>query len=230
MRRPGSRSGGVLLVRAVERFGQSMYRHGLQAPRNMFMPLFSLPLPVNPRPEQLTYERFREILAKLVTDLDGAEAELARVGEAPVKLTVDLARIRLDLDGNGVAEERERLSAVVVTLAQGARRRGLRTPAGVDSFPVGFDLADVYWMRGYANLIAVTTEFFLAHDFRASFDATFHMLFPRAGLPGSRRVRGADRPSRRAWSGDRSSMPSPLFTWCAGRWSSPGAWPAFTRA
>ena len=101
--------GGVLLVRAVERFGQSMYRHGLQAPREIgtILPLFGLPLPFNPAPEPMTYDAFRTILARLVQDLDVAEAELARVGDGPVKLTVDIARIRLDLDGNGVADERE---------------------------------------------------------------------------------------------------------------------------
>src|SRR5262245_48714557 len=50
--------GGMLLVRAVERFGQSMYRHGLQAPREAGMPLFSLPVRYNASPEPLTYEAF----------------------------------------------------------------------------------------------------------------------------------------------------------------------------
>jgi len=180
--------GGVMLARAVERFGQSLYRHGLQAPRTMFLPLFNLPLPVNPHPQPLTYERFREIFAQLVRDLDATEAELARVGNAEVKLTVDLARVRLDVNGNGVAEEREKLSAIIESLAQGARRRAIAAPAGGNSFPVAFDLADVYWMRGYANLIAFSAEFFLAHDFRTTFDSTFHLFFPRAGLPFSRLI------------------------------------------
>jgi hypothetical protein len=177
--------GGVLLVRAVERLGQNLYRHGLQTPRTMFLPLFSLPVPVNPRPEALTYERLREIFAQLVRDLDAAETELARVEAADVKLPVDLARITLDLNGDGVANDREKLPVIIESLAQGARRRGIKTATG-DSFPVSFDLADVYWMRGYANLVAVTAEFFLAHDFRATFDATFHLFFPRADLPFAR--------------------------------------------
>jgi hypothetical protein len=180
--------GGVLMARAVERFGQSMYRHGLQTPRNAFLPFFSLPLAYNPRPEPLTYEGFRAILARLVADLDAAERELARVGDAPVKLHVDLARIRLDLDASGTADEREKLSAIVETLARAARRRNIATPGARsgESFPVGFDTADVYWLRGYANLMAVSAEFFLAYDFRYTFDATFHMFFPRAGLPFER--------------------------------------------
>jgi hypothetical protein len=183
--------GGVLLVRAVERFGQSMYRHGLQAPREigMLLPLFGLPLPHNPTPEPLTYEAFRAILARLVQDLDAVEAELARVGDSPVKLSVDIARIRLDLDGNGVGEEREKLSSLVFSLSWTARRRALAGAPGAESLPVSFDLADVYWLRGYAHVMAVSAEFFLAYDFRATFDATFHLFFPRAGLPFSRLIR-----------------------------------------
>jgi len=177
--------GGVLLLRAVERFGQSLYRHGLQAPRNGFLPLFGLPLAFNPNPEALTYDGFRMMFTVLVRDLDAADAELARVGESPVKLSVDLARIRLDLDANGVADARETLTALIGGLALAPQPRGTAPPAA-GSLPVGFDLADVTWMRGYANLMAASAEFFLAHDFRATFDATFHMFFPRAGLPFSR--------------------------------------------
>jgi hypothetical protein len=180
--------GGVMLARAVERFGQGLYRHGLQAPRTMLLPLFDLPVPVNPRPQPLSYEQLRELFAQLVLDLDAAEAELARVTQDDVKLKVDLARIRLDLDGNGIGEDREKLSAIISTLAEGARRRGMRAPSGDDSFPVAFDVADAYWMRGYANLIGFAAEFFLAHDFRATFDATFHLFFPHAGLPFGRMV------------------------------------------
>jgi hypothetical protein len=180
--------GGVLLIRAVERFGQSMYRHGLQAPRNGATPLFTLPLAFNPNPEPLTYDAFRVILVRLVEDLDAAHAELARVGDRPVKLTVDIARIRLDLDANGAADERERLSSMVVSLAWAARRRG-NWVAGGENFPVSFDTADVHWLRGYTQILAVSAEFLLGHDFRATFDATFHLFFPRAGLPFSRLVR-----------------------------------------
>ncbi len=50
--------GGVMLVRAVERFGLSLYRHGMQAPSDRMLgpPLFGLPLAHNPKPEPLTYD------------------------------------------------------------------------------------------------------------------------------------------------------------------------------
>jgi hypothetical protein len=115
-----------------------------------------------------------------------------------VKLQVDLARIRLDLDASGAADERETLSAVVQALAQAARRRnaGATGARSGESFAVGFDTADAFWLRGYANLIAVSAEFLLAHDFRTTFDATFHFFFPRAGLPFSRQLEEPAVPGR----------------------------------
>ena len=46
-----------------------------------------------------------------------------------------------------------------------------------------FDRADGYWLQGYAKLLMALVDFWLAHDFRNAFDASFQMLFPRAGLP-----------------------------------------------
>jgi hypothetical protein len=52
-----------------------------------------------------------------------------------------------------------------------------------EAFVVAFDTADIYWLRGYANLLATVSDFWLAFDFRETFDLTFHLIFPRAGLP-----------------------------------------------
>ena len=91
--------GGLLMARAVERFGQGMYRHALEMPRTMAMvgmPLFSLPIANNPRPEPLTYEGFRTIFARLVDDLDAAEKELAAIGDAPFKVQLEPPATKTD--------------------------------------------------------------------------------------------------------------------------------------
>ena len=54
-----------------------------------------------------------------------------------------------------------------------------------EGFIVTFDRADAAWLRGYANLLSALLEFMLAHDGKASFDASAHMLFPEAGLPNA---------------------------------------------
>ncbi len=48
---------------------------------------------------------------------------------------------------------------------------------------VDFDTADIYWLRGYGSFLGAFGQLLLAHDFSAAFDKTFHIYFPKAGLP-----------------------------------------------
>ena len=50
-------------------------------------------------------------------------------------------------------------------------------------FTIDFDGSDAPWLRGYSHLLMGLGEFLLAHDWRQSFDHSFHALFPRSGLP-----------------------------------------------
>jgi hypothetical protein len=119
----------------------------------------------------------REIFQRLVSDLDRAEASLARLGDAPVRLPVDPMALRLDFDADGKTGARETLGALLAGLMGGP---GPQPAAG--SLKVSFDTADIYWMRGYGRFISSFAQFFLAHDFHESFDKTFHLFFPGAGL------------------------------------------------
>jgi hypothetical protein len=168
--------GGVRFVRAVARLAQSMYRHGLEAPRTFMVPMLRLPVPRNPNPAPLTYDGFRTILQQFADDLAQAEATLAPLN-ADVKLPIDLARVHLDLDGDGRVADEERLWSILGLVD--ARSRG----SAPDTFVIAFDKGDVYWMRGYAHLLMAIAETWLAHDFRPTFEQTFHLFFPRAGLP-----------------------------------------------
>jgi hypothetical protein len=179
--------GGIRFVRAIERLGQGLHRHGLQAPRTMMLPILRLPVPVNPNPAPLSYAGFRAILERFAADLAQAEAALAEVGPLEAKLTLDLARVRLDLDGDGSAREDERLWSILGVIAPQSRGAG-------DTFTVAFDEGDVHWLRGYSHLLMAIVEFWLAHEFAVMFDHTFHMFFPRAQLPFAAAL-GADRPS-----------------------------------
>jgi len=170
--------GMLAFAAAVERLGQSLHRHGLETPqsRMMTLPILRLPVPPNRQPEKLDYRMFRAILQNLVADLTAAEAQLAATGGNDVTLSVDLLQVRLDLDGDGKAGDYETLGAMLQALSQG--------PApGAAGMAISFDTADIYWLRGYAQFIMAAAEFTLAHDFQSTFDKTFHMFFPNAGLP-----------------------------------------------
>jgi hypothetical protein len=175
--------GSVQFLRTVEGLAQDMYRHGLEPPRDvaMLLPFFRFPLPANPRPEPLDYEKMRGIFKRALAGFAQTDETLGRMGEAEVKLPVAIALARLDLDGNGTAEPQESLFGVFNATLAG----GNMPPEAAERFIVTFDRGDAAWLRGYANLLSALIEFLLAHDGKASFDVSAHMLFPRAGLPNA---------------------------------------------
>lgn len=168
--------GTLKFLLGIEHAAQALHRHGLEVRggARMGLPILRLPVPPNPKPEPLDYAKFRAIFAALVSDLAAAEAELEEVGDVPVKLPLDVLRLRLDMDGDGKASDYESVAAIIGDLN---RSQG---PAAAS---VAFDTADVYWLRGYGHFLMGFSQFLLAHDFHDMFDKTFHVYFPRAGLP-----------------------------------------------
>lgn len=175
--------GVTQFMRAIEGMAQAMYRHGLEPPRGMeqSLPFFRFPLPRNPSPEPLDYETLRGIFVAAVDGLAKADATLAAMGENDVKLPIAIGLARLDLNGDGKAEDGETLWRVLDSSLGG----GNIPLEGVERFIISFDRADAAWLRGYTHLLRAMMQFGLAHDGRKSFEASFHMLFPRAGLPNA---------------------------------------------
>jgi hypothetical protein len=174
--------GGVQFIQAIEGFGQGLYRYGITSahPRRSGMallPLFRIPIPQNPEPEKIDYEKLRGVLARLVDNLGVAEATLATAGHSPIEVSLNIGLIRLDLNGDGVGSADEALSHVLSRVAR-MRRSGDNDPLLVD-----FDSSDVPWLQAYCNLLMALAEFPLAHDWHTAFEATFHELFPSADLP-----------------------------------------------
>ena len=180
--------GAVQFLAAVEGLGRNLYRHGLRgASEESFgglveLPFLRLPVPVNPQPEPLTYEGFRAILAGFVDDLAAAEATLAAVGPGDADLPLNLGKIHLDLDGDGMASEEEALWRIFAAVA-GVSWLDADVAA---EFTADFDAADAPWLRAYCHLLSAMAEFLLAHDWQTAFDTTFHAVFPDAGLPSAR--------------------------------------------
>jgi hypothetical protein len=177
--------GIVRFTRAIEYLGRSLHRYGLRAPKQFGVPILRMPVPENLDPEPLTYEAFRAVLQNFVDDLGSADAALAAVPDAPVKLTLDVYQIRLDLVGDGVLREEGRLWSIFAGVARGGRNLP-------DDHVVTLDKADAHWLRGYCNMMMAFTEWWLAYDSRDMFDASFGLFFPRAGL-ADRFARDEDR-------------------------------------
>lgn len=164
---------------ALELLAGGLHRHGFESPKSFMLPLMQLPVPDNPNPEPLTYEDFRAILVAFRDRLEKSAATLGSVpANADIGMVVDLTRAGIDLNEDGTIAPDESFAAIMAALS-----RNGGTPDAAVSLTFRFDRADGYWLQGYAEFLMAQADFWLAHDFRAMFDGSFHMLFPRAKLP-----------------------------------------------
>jgi len=172
-------------VQGIEHFSQGLYRHGFAAPETGPMgPAMVMPVPPNPSPEALDYDKVRALLQGLVTDMDAARGSLLSAGVlGDYVVPVDVMKIRIDLNADGSAEAGESIGGVLVGMfgAQMATT-GTDAPAMPDA-TIGFDRADAIWLAGYSQVLAAQADYLLAHDFHDLVNVAFHRLFPKAGLP-----------------------------------------------
>jgi len=174
---------GVGLIRfaaAIEGFAQGLYRHGFAAPDGgpmMGRPL-AMPVPPNPNPEPLTYEKFRAMLQRLVDALDAARPVLLEAGASgDYVVPIELLRIHVDVDADGTVTDAETVGAILNAMF------GSAAAGSPPQVTIGFDRADALWLAGYTEVLAAQADFLLAHDFRRMVESTFHRIFPHAGLP-----------------------------------------------
>ncbi len=171
--------GMVQVIRGMERLMQSLYHHGARdsAVRN-FLPILRLPVPENPTPETLTYDVARQILQTFLDDLNQAQATLAEVKDPAVKLSLRIGLIRMDVNGDGQADDNElfwkafsRMTLIPVTAQQAQR------------FFIAFDTGDAVWLRGYCNLLAATIETLLGYHWQDLLETTGHLAFAKVATP-----------------------------------------------
>ena len=164
-------------LEAVQGLMQSLYRYGLDPVWAEQLPFVRLPVPKNPKPEALTNEAFREMLATFATDLEKAEKTLARIKSADVKLPLLIGSYRLDFDGDGTATEQEAFWQVLNAVASA----GI-TKESASEFVIMADKGDVHWLRGYCHVLQSLCEMYLAYDTQPSHDRVAQLFFPHADV------------------------------------------------
>lgn len=172
------------LLRAVERFGQSLHQYGFEPTRDLDilsligLPVVRIPLPENEKPEEIGYEDLRRILQRLIDDLGDVGEPLSRI-TSDVSLKLPIGQFRLDFNRDGQLSEDERLWKLFIRLTN--IRNVSREQA--EAFYIGLDRADVDWLRGYTYLIRGVLECVLAYDFRDLFERTGHLAFVKVKSP-----------------------------------------------
>ncbi|AXI43441.1 hypothetical protein [Sulfitobacter sp. SK011] len=176
--------GTAQFLYAIERLGNGLHAFGLgnAVSTGMWMdladlPFLRVPVPPNPDPQPVTYEGLRDVLQRFGDDLSLADMTLAGIGTEEFDYALDIGALSLDLDGDGQVGPEENLVNLFSAVSQ------MRPPARGLKFD--FDQSDAPWLRGYTHLLRAMTEFLLAHDWRQTFDETFHFLFPDSKLKSS---------------------------------------------
>ncbi len=173
--------GALQFLRAVELLARDLYRVGVrESSANGFLSFLSrLPVKNNPNPETLTYPEARTIVDTFRENLLTAEASLSLVTDPKVKLPLHFGIIRMDINGDGHADDDESLWQLYEHVA---RSKHISAEQAA-SFYITFDRGDVHWLRGYCHLLATVCEVYLAHDTQESFDCTAHLLFTKVDSP-----------------------------------------------
>lgn len=184
-------------LQAIEYLGQSGYKYGLMSERARNLPMLRMPVPLNPKPEQLSYETVREIVTTFQAKLASSEEALAQVKTDSIRLDFYIGDVALDLDRNGEASPPEMLWAIFSAISNTGRSQRFdsdgnltESPAMSDDmrkaaveFYVGIDGADVHWLRGYCHVLMAMCDFALAYDERELFERCGQMLFPNIKSP-----------------------------------------------
>lgn len=161
---------GVLrLALGVERMSQTMYEYGAKSDL-LFIRIHSRD---NPEPNAITYEKFRSLLDDARRGLIGIDATLAGITDDDVKLPLRLARIKLDLDGDGNATDD--FSSILVKFLGGRAEFLTKNP----DFLVHFDRGDVAWLRSYCHVAAGAIDFLLSLDLKDEFELNEWGPFPK---------------------------------------------------
>jgi len=167
--------GGLQFLRAFERFGAALHRHGLRTgDAKSFLPHhLQESVAENPRPQKITYEGFRKIQQGFLDDLATAEATLAKVKDPKVKLPLQVARIKMDLFGLGKPVS---AAMVLAGVDEKAQKRA-------EELVIAFDRGDVCWLRGYVHFLQAYVEVMLALDGKEVFETVGHRFFRSIETP-----------------------------------------------
>lgn len=174
---------GVLqFFSAVEKLGQNFYQYGLdpEPARQLGIPFLRLPVPRNPRPAPIDYQQWQVLLEDLHQNLQAAEATLAQVEDASVKLPINFAAIRLDLNGDQTLSQEEAFWQIYRLYNANVPDT---PPEAAQPLTIVFDTGDVYWLRGYCHLLMTLTDTILAYDTQEYFERLGYLFFPNLQTP-----------------------------------------------
>jgi hypothetical protein len=171
---------GILqFLEAFEKLGQAYYRFGVNSKNRQVVTFFQIDVPKNDHPEEISSADARAFLVQFLEQLQRSEKTLSELKPSGLKLPLDVCKIYLDIDKDGLTSERESFARIMSTImGSGARNQAI--PA---SITFAFDDADMVWLRGYTHVLSGIFEMMLAYDWDDAFDRVAHLICPRVKSP-----------------------------------------------
>jgi hypothetical protein len=167
--------GTIQFLKAAEQLSQDGVRYGALKPALMLPFLRVGGIASGKRePEPVTYNDVRAMIERFQKGISIAAETLARVKDENLSWDLDLQQVRLDLDGDGKATDGETLGVLFTSIANHRQM-----PADKKVMMVGFDSADVYWLRGYCEVLSALADVILAYDEQRLFDVTAQAFFAK---------------------------------------------------
>ncbi len=185
--------GVTTFLSGIEEFAQTMHRYGLRdvTRLGMGMPFMNVPVRRNPNPEAVSADDVVAMLERFEEALGEVDAILEPIGDADAHMPLRIGTVRMDLNGDGELTDDESLWRFFASITQPQRRwqpepdpeADARIREQAESFVLGLDTADAYWLRGYCHVMSGLTDLVLAYDGTELFERTGHLFFERVESP-----------------------------------------------
>lgn len=177
-------------IDGIENLTQGFYKFGLNAEtgQELGIPFFRIPVPPNPNPERVNGTQVRLLLDNFYQKMALVDSILQKVNK-DFKVKVNLGHIKMDYNADGKVDKEEYFHIVYSYYNRNARKFFKKNAP----FPIQFDHADAYWMRGYANLLMGLLDFFLTFDGSSIFKYGGHLFFKNAATPYQKLIKSMDK-------------------------------------
>jgi len=184
--------GVTTFLSGIEEFAQTIYAHGLRedlgGEMGMMMPM-ALPVRFNPEPRETSADDVVTMLERMEDAMSEVDTILEPLGDTEAHFDLRIGTVKMDLNGDGDYTEDEGLWRLFNAVTNPRARWSApdeaepEMPESAETFVLGLDTADGYWLRGYCNVFGAVADVVLAYDGTELFERTGHLFFHHVDTP-----------------------------------------------
>ena len=184
--------GVTTFLSGIEEFAQTIFAHGLRGdmggPLGGFVPL-RIPARFNPEPLETSADDVVTMLERMEDAMSEVDTILEPLGDTEANFDLRIGTVKMDLNGDGDYTDDEGLWRLFNAVTNPRNRRGRNNagepemPESAETFVLGLDTADGYWLRGYCNVFGAVADMVLAYDGTELFERTGHLYFHNVDSP-----------------------------------------------